>query len=259
MSTERLNAHAQERVNDYKNLQIHGKTVSTPYFINKVESYFVDMMKKAGIPEAQISSVREQFRNREALWGWGRGKGTPEEIQRDTLTLSDLVGLPLQGATKDGVIEFMKLYGIGIDCSGLVYNVFSYAFDKSGNFESYDKSLAWINPNERRAVSAGAFVFAGKASDQIPSDEVGPLDLILIKGRGNRYVHVAMLLMDSEGLKVTQSTIACMPTGINESRFVVNAGQPQFEYVPTIGERWEELHANGSLEFRRLKVLQNEG
>ena len=46
-----------------------------------------------------------------------------------------------------------------------------------------------------------------------------------------------------------------MPTGINLSRMKVVGLNPVFEFTPGLGKRWEEIFAEGRIEFRRLVAL----
>lgn len=243
-------------VERYQNLSVCDKTVSTPYYINNIEQYFIDLMKKEGISDEKIHAVHKAYKNNKVPYGWTRGKGTPEELEQATTTISEKVGFSLSDATEDGVIEFMKLFGLGVDCAGLVYHMLSFAFQKNGKFDEFENSLAWGDPEKRGASRAGAFVFAKTASNVVEPSELQPLDFILIKGWTKEYVHIAIVLEKNKEFFVVQSSIASIPTGVNVTKLFINDGKPQFEYKPTIGKEWENLYREGTVEFRRLSILK---
>jgi len=259
MNEERINSHCIERVQHYQSLQIHGKNVPTPYYINQVEPLFINLMKDSGIDDSQIANVRKLYREKQIPYGWYRGKGTPEQIAEAAVAISEQVGLPLSKSDPDTIVEFMKLYALGVDCSGFVYNVLSYAFEKEGKFNLFTQSLDWSDKNKQSAGGAGAFVFAGNASDVIDPSLMREQDLILIKGRKSQYVHIGIMLRKDDGnLVVAQSSAGRAPYGVREDTIKPTQEGFKVDYQPAIGDQWETLYQNDRLEFRRLKVLSNE-
>lgn len=91
---------AKEIINAYKNLNIRGNTVTTPYFRN-------------------VKRVRAELRSLV-------GKGTPEEIVEETIIFAQLRGFPLAKSTPEQIREFMQSQGIGVDCSGFVAHVYDH-------------------------------------------------------------------------------------------------------------------------------------
>ena len=239
---------------DYSELTIYSQKVSTPYFINNIERYFYGGMRKVGISEKKIAQFHKLYKNSKILFAWYRGKGTPEEIILATKTISNKVGLPLNHASKEVIREFMQLYGIGVDCSGFVYEVLRLSFNKVGEEKKFTESLNWKN-GKIGASRAGVFVFSGRASIKVEPKNIQPLDLILEKDGSGKYDHMAIILRENSKLIIAQSSIGKSPFGINISRFSIKKGLPIFEYQPEIGNNWEKLYRMGLLEFRRLKIL----
>ncbi len=255
MNVYKLNKYCLKRVRDYQKLDIYGREVITPYYINIIERHFVLLMRGAKIKRETIEKVRSLYKKRKIPYGWYRGKGTPEEISKATVNISESVGLSLKDSNPEVIQEFMKLYGLGIDCSGFVYNVLEYSLIKAGDSRLLVNILDWTDSITKDVFNAGSRVFAGKASIIINLKDIIPLDLILIRSqKTNRYVHVALILNNEETnqLIVSQSTLTNYPTGVKTNHLKIENNLPLFGYKPEIGLSWEELYHKGNLEFRRL-------
>jgi hypothetical protein len=87
-------------INEYLNLQLGGKSVPCPYYMN----------------------VRKDRMGLTALLG----KGNPGEIEREVKVWAKLRGFDLEAASISQIRDFMRGKGIGIDCSGFIANVLSY-------------------------------------------------------------------------------------------------------------------------------------
>lgn len=253
---ETLNEQVLKRIKDYQILKISSKIINTPYYINNIEKHIKYLMREAEIPEEKIEKVHQSYKNREIPFGWYRGKGTPGQIADATIQILENVGLSLRGATKEGISEFMKLYGLGIDCSGFVYNVLSYAFEKVDKLEKFNESLEWASKEQEKhnVFYAGAFVFAGKASRKISLNKLQPLDLLSIRNKEN-HSHIGMLVNQSGKLKLTQSSISTIPTGVTVTKFSIKDGRPIFGFKASLGSDWGKLYEGGRLEFRRLRCV----
>ncbi|MEK7526273.1 MAG: hypothetical protein AAB546_02245 [Patescibacteria group bacterium] len=245
MDINKLNHDCWEIIERYRNLDVYGKKVCTPYFINNAEKYFTQLMNTAGIPSDSVKKVGELYNNREVPYGWYRGKGAPKQISESIEKISEIVGFTLDNLSVDAIQEYMKIFGVGIDCSGFVYNVLSFAFGKTGLLEKFNNSLAWLNPEKQGPTRAGVFVFSGEASDEVKIEDLRSLDVILvknIKGAGG-YSHMMMILEGDNGLNVAQSTLSIVPAGVHIEKL----------------EEWKVSNEDRSdLEFRRLKILDNE-
>ncbi|OGM19714.1 hypothetical protein A2686_05240 [Candidatus Woesebacteria bacterium RIFCSPHIGHO2_01_FULL_38_10] len=151
----------------------------------------------------------------------------------------------------------MKVAGLGIDCSGFVYQTLKYAFDRVGYPEMLEDSVEWPDTlGQRNEYRASIKSFTGGASRIIQPFETQSMDIIVIKSpTGEKYSHMALVLKENEGLRVTQSVIGQVPTGVHVSSLRIENSLPQFGFRPNLTEPWEELYGAGRLEFRRLEVF----
>ena len=253
-----LEEGAWEQINKYKNMKIGRGTIPCPYYMNVAKRSVMSMLREVQVPEDAIDKFSSLWRMGKTGFGRHQGKGTPEEIIEATREITGRIGLPVDRAYPEIVVEIMKHIGLGIDCSGLVFNVLSFAFDKEGRNEELLNCLDWSEPDKRSASRAGVTVFAGKASETIDPSEARSLDLILTKGTSGKYNHIALILQKADGdYDVVQSTLLALPTGVNVSGMIIVNGKPEFGYKPGVGTTWEEKYAGGTLEFRRLAVLSH--
>ena len=240
-----LNKLVLENIENYLNLQIYSQKVTAPYFINKIQQFYTELLKKADIPDEKIKEINQMYKNKEIPFGWYRGKGTPEELVQAVYEISEKVGLDFGSASANSIIDFMKLYGIGVDCSGFVYNVLISAFRKLNLEKEFIDNLNW-NDKEKVGVNyAGAFVFGGSASTIIKPNQIRPLDLLLA-GDSNDYFHIAIFVKKDSELCIAESDITFSPAGVHLNKCKV------------VGEK---IYANGierfsrsNKEIRRLKI-----
>lgn len=257
---ENINKECLKRVADYQNLNIHGRLVNTPYMINRIERDWVEMMRRAGIPSDRIREVTEEFHNKQVDYGWYRGKGTPEEIVDATIKISRSMGFPLEGASDNLISSFMQQCGLGVDCSGFVYNVLDYAFATAGLDTRFHESLDWEDRRKQGVNRAGVFTFAGEASSLVVPEEMGALDLILLRSsrQDEGYIHMALVLRERMSFVIAQSVLSVYPTGVNVSKLRLSESGLSFDFRPESGKSWDVLYGDGLLEVRRLKLLKDE-
>lgn len=251
---ERLNNLTLERVDAYQHLKIGPNFINTPFYINEIGMWFGELMKDAGIDQDFIRSVFEMYQQRKIPYGWYRGKGSPEELSEAAVQLATKMGLDLDRATPQSTVELMKYLGLGIDCSGLVFNSLSYAFDQAG-LQGFEDSLNIADGVNKDKYKAGVNSFLGKASRLISPNEVGPLDILVKQGWHNRAWHVGVVLQREDYLLLAHSTLTLTPNGVHTSWFRVENNKPVFGFKPTLSPTsWEELYDQGELEFRRLEI-----
>jgi hypothetical protein len=89
----RLDPSIQAVIEGYLNLRLAGKQVVAPYFMNT-----------PGRKGRRVSV----------------GKGTAQELERETVRLAKKHGFDLTAASPDQIRDFMIYHKLGIDCSGLV-------------------------------------------------------------------------------------------------------------------------------------------
>jgi hypothetical protein len=229
MDLQEMTKKAWERVDRYLNLQIGGKKIVCPYFTNHAGFYFIQAMREAGLDLETGMKVMKVYNSNRLPYGWFRGKGTPEQIEEAAVEIAGMEEINLDKATAAGIVEFLRVYGLGVDCSGFVYNVLTGAGIKF----------------ELEVFKAGAFTFAGKASEQITDNELQSTDLILIKKISGEYSHVALVLEKEGELWICQSTSTASPAGVVVSKYAEG-------FRSEMGTDWEELRRSGRLELRRL-------
>lgn len=149
MDLQKLNDFALERISDYQNLKISNTKVVTPYYINNIGNQMKRLLEIAEVPEENAKKFSQLYKEKAIPFGWYRGKGSPEEFTEAVLEISQQVGINLGNAKTEGIVEFMKLYGLGIDCSGFVYQVLWYAFEKYGKLKEFTESLAWADKEKQ--------------------------------------------------------------------------------------------------------------
>jgi len=253
-----LNAFALERVTQYQKLKIGNFEISTPFFSNDTALLFGQIMSDVGVSNEDIVNVFNVYNNNKVPFGWFRGKGTPEQITFAAKEIAKQWDLDLSKAANSEVItEFMKAAGLGIDCSGFVYQTLKYSFEKAGYTSVLDSVLRGIDVHEEEnEYRIGVKNFTGKASRVIHPAETQPIDIIVIKDptRG-KYTHMALILKRDEDLMIAHSVIGQIPTGVHMSYLQIENDLPQFSFRPNLTERWEKLYKMGNLEFRRLNVF----
>jgi hypothetical protein len=251
---DRLNELALEYAQRYQNLPIGAEKVSAPFYSNDIGLLYGNVMLEAGIDISEIDAVFKRFNNNAVPYGWYRGKATPDQLVEATYGIAQEWDLDICNAPRDIVTEFMKSAGLGIDCSGFVFNTLSYAYDALGMKDKFLDSLSWIG-GERNAFKAGVFSFAGK-SKVVNHKEAEPLDVIVLRSvRTDRFAHVALILEKGGVLTVAQSTIGRIPTGVCLTGANLSGELPDFGYKPNLSkETWEEQYAIGKLEIRRLNI-----
>jgi len=111
------NKEVFKNIQAYLNLDIYGKKVVCPYSINFVENEFLGLMRMVGIEEEKIKEVHELYKSNEAIYGWYRGKGTAKEISSATKEIAKKRNFNLESSSPEGIVEFMRLVDLGIDCS----------------------------------------------------------------------------------------------------------------------------------------------
>jgi hypothetical protein len=251
MDIKELNKKVLNEINNYLNLDIYDKKFPCPYYINFIEFEFNKLMQEAGIKEEDIEKVHEKYKNGKALYGWYRGKGTAKEIENAVIQLAELREFDLKGASKEAIIEFMKILGLGIDCSGYVFNILKGAISD----KEFLNSLNWVD--EKMTVSrAGVNIFCEHASKEIELKEIQPLDIIIIKSKFNgENSHMGLLIKKEDGLYLTQSSLSTIPTGVRVDKFDIADGKPKFGFEYELGTTIDEFYNQGLIEFRRLNYL----
>ena len=251
LDLKELNKFVFEEAEHFRNLQILGYKIVCPYFINRPAEYFIDLMRISGIDEKTIFRFYEDYKNNKIPYGWFQGKGTSIEIENaiEHFISSNRPESPNK-VTPDGIRELMSLRGIGVDCSGFVFNILRDGFKKMGCFEEFLNGLKWNDENKKNVSQANVKLFI-RSSTVVRDFNIQPLDLIVMEG------HIAIVLKINDGaLGLYQSTPWTSPNGISVSDLSVANEEVNFSFVPNMGVSWNEKYQRGEIEFRRLKIFQ---
>lgn len=250
-----LNDFAWKVVDDYQKLKIFNNEVSCPYYMNYVQGFFVNLMQGSSVSESKIAGVTTDYHKRQIPYGWYRGKGTPEQIGTAVETISKKVNMDIRDSSPSVILEFMKLFGLGVDCSGFFYNILWLSLAKRNEQKLLTDCLDWKGSKYKSVFQAGTSVFSGKASELIKFSEIKPLDFVLIKNPRGQNKHIALFLIKQDKMYTVHSTIAKSPSGIWVDEVNVKNGNVLFSFKPEMGNPWEKLVTDNRLEFRRLKIF----
>ena len=165
---------AQYMINWYNNLNIGGKKITCPYYRNTLR-------------------VRAELRSLV-------GKGTPEEIETETLIFSKLRGFSLVNHSIQEIREFMRSQGIGVDCSGFVSQVYDFwlRMSKKGPLQNnihyppaglYRRFARMLRPIEHTNVYV---LTLPENADKIDYNDCMPGDMIKMHGL-KHGLHIAMI------------------------------------------------------------------
>lgn len=118
--------YVQDFIDEYLNLDLGGKKIVTPYYLNPKSSRF---------------GLRVLI-----------GKGSPEEIVLETNIYAKLRELDLYAMDENNIRNFMQKIHIGIDCSGFVTHILNTWLKGQGQKPVW-KSLQFRNRNIYRKVA----------------------------------------------------------------------------------------------------------
>ena len=148
-----FNDALNKRLEHYRQLKIGSVIVSTPYAINKWGAYLSTLLEKVDIDRQKVGQVQQLFKDKAVPYGWHRGKGTPEQLEDATLQLLEHFGYNPKHLSSAWVVSFMREVGLGIDCSGLIFNLLHYAYSQVGLEGDFLTSWPWTD-----ATSSGSHV-----------------------------------------------------------------------------------------------------
>lgn len=232
-------------IRHYFKLNIYGINVATPYFRN-------------------VKRVRAELRSKV-------GKGTPEEIEQELLIYAKLKGFNLDGKTSNEIREFMRLQGLGIDCSGFVSHVLNFYLKEIGQgsllsnlkFQPgrsiYKRIVTFLRPIEH----VGADLLTSDLNcKKIDLKNIKPADLLRLKGiyRGDHIALIISTERDSFGvLKKIKYVHSTQHYGKDDG---VRVGEVEIidENKPLQDQIWKELDENGNcptLEQLKKDLLNN--
>lgn len=247
----RIIPEISEQLDRFFSLQIGGKSVAAPYYINT-----------------------KRRRDLRALVG----KGTAQEIELEAKVWAQVKGLNLDEASTESIRELMQQVGIGIDCSGLVVHSLRPHFRRQGInlFSSVKYKLnnlrARMGRILRPAENLGADDLTSLANcELVELSQVRPGDFLRGIGKQRNAYHIAVVtevIGDANGdAKVIKYSHSHRKYGVNNGvrQGVMEITNPQGSILE---QKWLEVHDDGrnylyedlvsepgDCGFRRLKFL----
>lgn len=176
---------AKDAIRSYMELQLDGKLVQCPYFIN--------------------SKRRKDLR---AMVG----KGTSEEIIMEAKIWEKLKGIDFETMSPSEIKDFLKSRGLGIDCSGFVVHVLDAWYKNETGKHIWSKLklmqsgiLSWLRYKLRPVENLGANTLTSDVnSESININDVKPGDVIRSKWKkvGTHHIQLVSKVEIEDG-KVT--------------------------------------------------------
>jgi len=172
-----ISAKALQVINNYLKLDLGGKKIVTPYFIN-------------------IRKNRAELRVM-------AGKGDPEEIVHEAKVWAQVKGFDLFKANSIQIRKFLMNLGIGIDCSGFVVHVLNAEL-KSRGFNSIWHYLTFKDNSFFMTIRRLLRPVENIGANDLTNDEnsikiqklndIRPIDLIRIVGKERNSYHVGIII-----------------------------------------------------------------
>lgn len=235
---EKINEQLQKNIDRYFNLNIGGKILSCPYYINS-------------------KVVRGNLRVMS-------GKGTPEEIELETKIWAKVKGFDLDNAGVSEIRKFMLDMKIGIDCSGFVVNVFDkYLSESKGkrlinylkfpNTDLISKFRRFLRPVENIGANVLTSVLNCKKIENV--NDIQPGDLIRAKGKMNNAHHVGMVVEIEFEIENNQKVLKSF-VYVNSHRFYGEENGMRYGEVEILDsskglkeQNWKDIHTDGRNYF----------
>ena len=178
---EQLSSQAQKVIDQYLNLKIGKKTITTPYFNNRRKNI-------RGALRVLI------------------GKGSPEDIVEEATIFSLREKVKLEELNAEQTKKYLIDHNLGIDCSGLVYHVLDAEL-RAKNLGGLKKYIhrPWVKNPIRKLIAqfrsvenTGVSTFNNNInSNEINLKDIKPGDLIIMMGAGPKQDYNHVLLVSS--------------------------------------------------------------
>lgn len=183
------------------------------------------------------------------------GKGTPEQIQKAIRRAAKKENLDLKKLTKKEILYLMKRNKIGLDCSGLVYQLLDFITKKEKK-TSLDKIL--IGFEGKKGIRRVGVRQLADPQNSLPvkSDQLKPGDFIVIDKKN----HI-LLILEIKGNKITyiHSSQKTKTNGVHLGTLTIINPDRGLSH-----QKWSDKLKNGSPYtkiihknngFYRLKIL----
>ncbi|MBP9759025.1 hypothetical protein KBD45_04990 [Candidatus Dojkabacteria bacterium] len=167
----------QKEIDKYSHLNIGGKEIVCPYFINS---------------KLSSGSLRVMA-----------GKGEAEEIELEVNIWAKVKGFDLENSSVEDIRKFMLKMHIGIDCSGFIANVLDnylkieygkhlISYLKFSDNSLMQKLRRFFRPIENISANTLTSVLNCEKVDKL--NDIKPGDLIRSKGKQDNAHHLALIV-----------------------------------------------------------------
>lgn len=187
--TSELSKLIQEYTERYEKLEVFGKKVRTPYFNNSLFIEIKSLLNSGIFYKHFRNDLWLRFRKNTFKYGHFGGKGKPEELTQSLESLCFENNIDSKNITVNQIENAMRFFGLGVDCSGFVFNVLNYAFNKNIKRDFLEKSLRLdsryyvkgILRKEKldRFNTSVKMFFSELNSHTIAFEDLSPADLII--------------------------------------------------------------------------------
>lgn len=172
--TETISPTIQKAIDEYANLNLGGKKVITPYYIN----------------DRRRRDLRAMV-----------GKGTPEEIAMEAQIWAKLKGVNLADLDASQIKEFLSSRNLGVDCSAfIIHTLDPYYIEKKGHHIWKDIKIpgkglmAKLRYTLRPVEQLGAeLITNADNSIEVELKDVQPGDLIRSKAKKTNGQHIMLV------------------------------------------------------------------
>jgi len=263
MSSREFKIALTSTIRSYELLDFVHTKVKVPYFINSVGFYLRALLITNGISTTQLDKIMKHYGSRDVPpsiaindksmtvvpFGLHRGKGTPEEIISDALYVAKITDRDISKMSSESIYEMMKLFGIGVDCSGLVFNAFLAAFTAAERKEDFVASLsAFASEVSASKIGAKAFYLS---SGEISVSEMSAGDIVYKVG--DSFDHIALIIEEDNQLFYAQSVVDMCPSGVYVTP--ITKKKNGVEIIVRSGHDVGEKIMQGKLQVRRLNCI----
>jgi len=228
---KKLPQFVNDIIESYRNLDIDGVKVRTPYFRN-------------------VKRIRGGLR---VL----TGKGSSQELQNETKIFAKLRGYNLKEKSGDEIRKFMQAQGLGIDCSGFVIHVYNeWTKKKLGKPIAHYLSHKILKGLWGKALYSlkyaqltNALMLTSKYNtNKVNLKDIEPGDLIRLRGarRGDHILLISQVEYDdSTGLPIAFTYTHAAEhygeaSGVKQGQVVITNLETELK-----DQNWQEIDENG--------------
>lgn len=229
INIDELSKNLEQAVGEFE-LDFGGKKVWTPYRIN--------------LP---FQSDRRRY-----------GKSTAVELRQNTEQIAQEVGFDIDSASALEIADFMRDQKLGIDCSGLVYQLFDKAFKEMGYGGMEEIGFPKASLSNVALLTSPEYAIR---VDETASN-LQPGDMFMFGGKKDEW-HVMMIIsVDSRMIEYVDSSRYNDPDGVAKHKIRIvdqnkSVKDQEWNHVLNTGEtrqsRYKTASEDGIYRLIRLK------